>query len=177
VRNQLAFFGFVRPYKGLGDLLTALALASSRPALAVLGEFWEPVERYRQRIEQLGLVDRVTLDVGYASEAAVTELLNSSDALVLPYRTATGSQMPRLAFTHHTPVIATDAGDLAQQVRHGIDGLVCPANDPSSLAGAIDQLYEGTTLTRLRSGVRTPSATDEWAAYLDAVLAAVEPRP
>jgi len=173
--RHLAFFGFVRPYKGLEDLLRALSLTRTQPRLTVMGEFWEPVQRYRRLIREHGLGDRVSLRPGYASDSDVSSLLLQSDALVLPYRSATGSQMPRLAFSHGTPVLTTDAGDLGTQVRHGIDGFVFPANDPEALAAAIDALYSDDMWRRLRSGTRRPSEDIEWIGYVDGLLAGLHP--
>ena len=169
-RMQLAFFGFVRAYKGLEDLITALTLTPVRPHITVMGEFWEPVGRYRKMIDALGLATQITLLPGYAAESDVNRLLEESDALVLPYRSATGSQMPRLAFQHGLPVIATDVGDLAAQVRPGIDGLVCAPNDPQALASAIEAFYTGSVWRDLRHGVQAPAPVSEWADYVATIL-------
>ncbi len=169
--DHVAFFGFIRPYKGLDDLLTALSFARAQPTLTVAGEFWEPVQHYQRRVEELGLAGRVRLRPGYLSADDVSELLARSDALILPYRSATGSQMPRLAFTHGVPVLTTDVGDLAEQVQHDVDGLVSAANDPVALAQSIDALYSGNTWRRLRSCVQEPSVELGWSDYLDEVLA------
>src|SRR5207253_1800129 len=59
--RALLFFGYVRPYKGLEDLLTALRLA--RPDawdhLVIVGEFYEPEARYRPLLEDPALRGRV----------------------------------------------------------------------------------------------------------------------
>lgn len=176
--DALGFFGFVRPYKGLEDLIRALALTRSTPRLTVLGRFWEPVERYRALVDASGLSDRVELRDRFASAAELTSLLAAVDAVALPYRTATGTQQPRLAQLRGVPAIVTDVGDLGSQVRDDIDGIVVPASltdrgpedRAAALASAIDAFYEGERWRRLRSGVRPPDADAEWDAYLDVLV-------
>jgi len=168
---RLAFFGFVRPYKGLKELLEALAQSDSRVHLEVMGEFWEPIETYREMVEELGLQGRVLLTPEYVTRDEISALLARSDALVLPYRNATGSQMPRIAFAHGLPVIATDVADFSNQIDHGVDGLIVRPGDAIDLASAIERLLDARLLARLRSGVTPPDVDAEWAVYLDAVLA------
>ncbi len=55
---RLLFLGFVRPYKGLDVALDALARLVGRRVsvqLTVAGEFWGPVEPWREAIEDKGL--------------------------------------------------------------------------------------------------------------------------
>lgn len=166
VHRHLVFFGTVRPYKGLDVLLRALAQTRSRPSLTVIGEFWEPVNAYVRRAEDLGVEDLVTIVDRFATPAEVAETLRAADAVVLPYRSASGSQMPRVAFAHGVPVIASEVADFSEQVRDGVDGLLVPPGDIERLATAIDSLYaEGGAVT-LRRSVARPDADAEWSEYL-----------
>jgi D-inositol-3-phosphate glycosyltransferase len=167
--NTLLFAGFVREYKGLGDLLGALALAPDGPRLLVVGEHWGDDAGLRAEIARLGLEKRVDLRLGYATVDEMSDAFASVDALVTPYRSGTGSVMPRIAFQHGVPVIATTVGDLPTQVRDGVDGLLVPPNDPAKLAAAIERLYSGDELVRLSASVEPPDTTQEWASYLEAV--------
>ena len=51
-------FGYVRPYKGIADVLAALVCVLEAE-LRVVGRFWEPVARYERLVERLGLAGRV----------------------------------------------------------------------------------------------------------------------
>ena len=163
--DLLAFIGFVRPYKGLDVLLRALATSPSRMRLEVLGEFWTDIDDVRALIDECRLTERCALRPGYADSTDVVELLDRCSALVLPYRSATSSQLPRIAFSRGTPVITTNVGDLGQQIRDGVDGIVC---DPSveSLAAAITEISDPRVQSALGQAVRVPTVDDEWAAYV-----------
>ena len=167
--DALAFIGFVRPYKALDVLLEALSQTRTSPRLIVRGEFWEPVQHYVKLIRRLGLTDRVTLVPGYATAEEVSEVIGQVDALVLPYRSGTGSQQPRIGFACGAPAIVTDVGDLADQVEHDVNGLVTVPDDSYELALAIDQLYSNDRWLKLRRAVAPPNSDEEWSTYIAAL--------
>jgi glycosyltransferase involved in cell wall biosynthesis len=169
-RGRLLFFGFVRPYKGLDVLISAVATAHSSPSLLVAGEFWGGAEEYVEQAGGLGLGERCTFETGYLAMGELPAIVAGCDALVVPYRTGTGSQHPRVAHLHGRPVVATRVGDLPLQIRHGVDGLLCEPDDVGALAAAIDELYRPGVLERLTAGVKPPNVDAEWQTYLDAVL-------
>ena len=139
---RLLFFGFVRPYKGLDVALEAMALLKSkgvRTQLSVVGEFWDPIERWRSQIEQLGLADVVELRPGYVPDADVSDLLAAHHALVLPYRSASQSGIVPVALSAGRPVIATAVGGVAESVTDGVDGTLAAPGDAVSFADAIER--------------------------------------
>ncbi|MEU5883256.1 glycosyltransferase family 4 protein [Spirillospora sp. NPDC047279] len=172
VRDRLLFFGIVRPYKGLDVLLRALANGPGNVSLTVAGEFWGGLDETRALISALGLAGRVELRPGYVPAADVPGLFEASDALVLPYRTATASQNVWMAYEHGIPVIATRVGGFADQIRDGEDGLVCEPDDAGSLADALERFYAPGEPERLRSGVRPVDHEPLWSAYVDALTGA-----
>jgi glycosyltransferase involved in cell wall biosynthesis len=170
IRNRLLFFGIVRPYKGLDVLLRALAAGPPEVGLTVAGEFWGGVEKTRELIASLGLTERVELRPGYVPAADVPGLFTAADALVLPYRSATASQNVWMAFEHGIPVIATRVGGFPDQIRDGVDGLVCEPGDEGSLADALKRFYAPGEPQRLRAAVRPVDDTPLWTAYLNRLL-------
>lgn len=177
--RRLLFFGLVRPYKGLDVLLRAVAAGPPGVALTVAGEFWGGVEPYKQLAEALGVGDRVEWRPGYLPAAELPGLLAGSDAMVLPYRSATASQNVDLAFSHGLPVVVSRTGALADGVRDGVDGLVVEPEDEAGLAAALTELYAPGRLTALRQGVLaadTAAATaTAWEQYLSAVETCLAP--
>lgn len=170
--HTLAFVGFVRPYKGLDMLLDALAQSDTDFTLEVLGEFWSDAPEFVERARQLGIADRCVFRPGYAATCDIVELLDRSDALVMPYRSATSSQLPRVAFLRGVPVLATNVGDFAQQIRAGIDGLICQPNI-SDIASAIRELDDDRTWRALVDAVVPPHVDEEWSNYVATLKEAV----
>ncbi|MFA1539705.1 glycosyltransferase family 4 protein [Actinomadura monticuli] len=174
VHRRLLFFGLIRPYKGVDVLLRALAEGPDDVSLTVAGEYWgDCLDDLRELARSLDLESRVELRSGYVPAADVPGLFASADAVVLPYRMATASQNVLMAYEHGLPVIATDVGGFAAQVRVGVDGLLCPPDDVAALAAALRRFYEPGEPERFRSGVRPVDDGPLWAAYIDALTGAV----
>lgn len=138
---ELLFFGLVRPYKGLDILLDALArLGRQDIALTVAGEVWGNPDDTRRRIADLGLTDTVELIPRFVSDAEAAEYFHRADAIVLPYRTVTGSGVVANAYHYGRPVIASDLPGFAEIVTDGETGWLFPPEDAQALAALIGGL-------------------------------------
>jgi glycosyltransferase involved in cell wall biosynthesis len=135
---ELLFFGLVRPYKGLDLLLDALALCPDVDLhLSIVGEFWSGLDAARERIARAGLESRVELVPRHVSDAEAAEYFARADALVAPYRAASGSGVLALAQWYGVPVIASDVAGLAEAVDDGRTGWLFPAGDAQALADVL----------------------------------------
>ena len=140
---ELLFFGFVRPYKGLDVLLDAMRLLASNDVhLSIVGEFWDGHHEIEERMRNSGVENRIELIPRYVDEAEAAEYFERADAVVLPYRTATGTGVIPIAYHYGRPVIATDVGGLPDVVQDGKTGLIIPPDSPRALADAIVKLGE-----------------------------------
>jgi glycosyltransferase involved in cell wall biosynthesis len=157
----------IRHYKGLDVLLSALASGPVGVSLTVAGEFWGGVDKTEALVHELGLTGRVDLRPGYVPAAEVPGLFASADALVLPYRSATASQNVWMAHEYGVPVIATRVGGFPEQVRDGVDGLICDPGDVGSLTDALKRFYAPGEPERLRAAVRPVDHTPLWDAYVN----------
>ena len=169
MHRRLIFFGLVRPYKGLDVLLRALAAGPSDVRLRVVGEFWGGTDATEALCSELGIIDRVELRDGYVAAEEVPVLFSDVDALVLPYRNATGSQGVWTGFEFGVPVIATRAGHLADDIRDGVDGLVAEPDDVESLAGALTSFYTARVAETMRDAVMPVDPNPYWDRYLHAL--------
>jgi glycosyltransferase involved in cell wall biosynthesis len=135
----LLFFGNVRPYKGLRDLVDAFPriAATHNVMLVVAGTFFESIDSYRERITELGIVDSVRLFDEYIPNEDVASLFSVSDLIVLPYRSASQSGVIPLAAMFRKPVVTTNVGGLPEALAGS--GVLVPPNDPEALGAAISQ--------------------------------------
>jgi glycosyltransferase involved in cell wall biosynthesis len=166
---ELLFFGFVRPYKGLDLLLDAMARLRDRDVmLTVAGEFWSGLEETRARISELGLHGKVEVLPRFHGEQESAELFARADAVVLPYRNATGSAVIPLAYGYGKPVVATDVGGLSDVVQEGRTGwLVRP--EAGEIAGAIATM-SAEAAASMRPAIQAYAATLTWDRFAEVVL-------
>lgn len=141
----LLFFGIVREYKGLQDLLAALPRIEAQlggTRLVVAGEFWEDKLSYERLIERLGIGDLVILEDRYIRNEEVPVYFSAADVLVAPYRETTGSGAVQMALGFGCPVITTRVGELDSAVRDGTTGLITKPADPPALANAVIRFFK-----------------------------------
>jgi glycosyltransferase involved in cell wall biosynthesis len=169
----ILFFGYVRPYKGLDDLLRALALArqDAWDRLLIVGEFYEPPDRYAPLLSDPRIRDRVLVVNRYVANEEVARYFAAADVVALPYREATGSGIAQIAFGAGVPVIATRTGGLEEVVEEGVSGLLTPPGDPLALARAIERYFDENLGEKLRAGVAVSRRRFEWDGLVDALEA------
>jgi glycosyltransferase involved in cell wall biosynthesis len=160
------FFGNVRLYKGVRDLIDAFprVTASTNAVLVVAGTFFEPIAGYRARVQELGLGDTVRLIDEYVPNEEVAPLFELADLVVLPYRSASQSGVMPLAAAFRKPVLATETGGLPDALAG--TGMLVPPEDPDALGAAIVRALQKPPAPP------PPVGQDLWARWCEAVLSA-----
>lgn len=168
----LLFFGLVRPYKGLVDLLDALPSVVSEVdvTLLVVGEIWGNAEVYRQRVREHGLESRVRFVDRYVSNDEVAMYFAMADLVVLPYREATGSAVLQLAFGLGVPVVATRTGGMAESVDDGVTGFLVEPGDVGGLSRAIVRFFKEDRADQFRDHVHRDLLRFSWDRLIDIVV-------
>jgi glycosyltransferase involved in cell wall biosynthesis len=140
----ILFFGLIRRYKGLADLLRAMPriLRERDCTLLVVGEFYERRVRYDALLVELGIGKRVRILDRYVPNEEVNVYFSAADVVVVPYRAATQSGVVALAQQFHRPVVVSRVGSLPDMIEDGVTGLVVPPGDPNALAAAVLRIYE-----------------------------------
>jgi glycosyltransferase involved in cell wall biosynthesis len=138
---RIGYVGRLVVEKGLDDALEAMAHAKTPVTLALMGE--GPHEGVlRQRVAELGLIDRVSFR-GWGKPVEVAGFLRSLDALILLTRTthAVKEQFGRViteAQACGVPVIGSTGGAIPDVTGEG--GWIVPESDPDALAALIDRI-------------------------------------
>jgi glycosyltransferase involved in cell wall biosynthesis len=173
---RLLFLGFVRPYKGVGVAIDAMRVLQQEKVaaqLTVAGEFWDPVDGYRQQVSDLGLQDRVELRTGYLTDVEVRDILATHHIVVAPYLDDTLSGIVPLAFAAGRPVVSTAVGGISEQVADGHNGILVKPGDPEALAAGIQVAAE--RLEELSAGAVESSSS--WALVAAAVTSSFQLPP
>lgn len=171
---ELLCFGFVRPYKGIDIALQALALSGRQDVkLSVVGEFWSGRNETEALIRDLGLTGKVELVPRYVTDQETAEYFARCDAVVAPYRSATGSGVVALAQRYGRPVIASDVDGLAHAIVDGKTGWLFPAGDAVALGNLLSTRVDRRAADAMSSAIDTTRAALSWRRFGDAVLHSV----
>ncbi|HET6698097.1 MAG TPA: glycosyltransferase family 4 protein, partial [Nocardioidaceae bacterium] len=154
--------------KGYADLLRALTRlrATGQPfTCAIYGDGPLRAELEELR-DSLGLADRVTLAGAVPHTDALAAIARADVFVLAPRVTADGDRdgIPNVlveAMGCGTPVVTTDAGGVAELVRHDANGLLGPPGDRDWLAAALARvLGDGALAARLGQAGRQTVLAD-----------------
>ena len=141
----LLFFGYVRKYKGLDNLIEAFPkIVSDHPdtRLLIVGEFYDDPKEYFELIKKLKIDDKVKIINQFVSNEEVAKYYQISDLVILPYRSATQSGILNVAYGFDKPVIVTDVGGLAEFVDEGQTGFIVNPNSPDAISEGVQNFLD-----------------------------------
>ncbi len=138
---NLLFFGLIRPYKGLEDLLRVFNELSEEEAaglwLTVVGETWEGCTEPARLISASPYSDRITFVNEYVPDEVVAAAFAHADVVVLPYRRSLSSGILHVAMNWGLPIVVTRVGGLPEAA-DGYDGAIfVEPGDPATLKPGI----------------------------------------
>jgi len=170
--NVLLFFGLVRPYKGLIDLIDALprVQAEMDMTLLVVGEIWGNGAEYRSRVNKLNLTGQVQFVDRYVSNDEAAIYFAAADLAVLPYREATGSGVLQLAFGLGVPVVATRTGGMDEVVDDGVTGYLVAPGDVAGLSRAMVRYFREDRSGAFRAAIERSRDRFGWKRLIETVL-------
>jgi glycosyltransferase involved in cell wall biosynthesis len=141
---NILYFGVIRPYKGLEDLVTAFEMLCpdevTRYWLTVVGETWENFTVPEERIARSAYRDRITFINRYVTDQEVAAVFAGADAVVLPYHRGSASGPLHSAMSYGLPVVVSDVGGLAEAVAEYEGAILTPPQDPGQLCSALRRL-------------------------------------
>ncbi|NBU65594.1 MAG: glycosyltransferase, partial [Chloroflexia bacterium] len=130
--------GFVRPYKGIDTIISAMATSPHTYLLLIAGEWWQARQPIDELITRHQLTQRVIIHDHYIANEQIGDYLQAADLLVLPYRSGSVSGVATLAATVGLPIIASTVGAIANQA--GVVAQIAP-NQPDAWQAAITQFF------------------------------------
>jgi glycosyltransferase involved in cell wall biosynthesis len=153
----LAFAGRLTAQKSLGRALEAVADAAGVELLiAGEGPDREPLE---QRATGLGIADRVRF-LGAQPRERIVELFRAADATILSSSWENFPHTVVEALAVGTPVLAMEAGGVAEVVRDGVNGLLVPPGDTTALGAAVRRYFQDDELRAQLRAAAADSVSD-----------------
>jgi glycosyltransferase involved in cell wall biosynthesis len=156
-RDEILFFGNIKPYKGVDVLIEAgIALAATRRdfRITIAGRPFQSLEALRRKIVNAGAEDVFHFHLDFLSDAELAEYLTSASIVVFPYREIDGSGALSHAIRFEKPIVATNVGGFAESPFAEHIELVPPEDAislASTLAGLLDEPARRCELARQTS--------------------------
>lgn len=150
---RLLFVGYLRPEKGVNTLLKAFTIVRKKRALklTLAGGSDRPTGTE-------SLIRKSIASNPFSNDIAILGSVDFGEDLFNLYRShdiyllsSLSEGTPRTlveARCFGSPVIATNIGGVPTSVTNGVDGLLVPANDPESMADAIEKILDDDKLRR-----------------------------
>ena len=174
---ELLHFGLVRPYKGLDTALEALAICERRDIeLSIVGEFWgDAREKIEAMIRDFGISDLVEIVDRYVSDEEAANFFARADAVLLPYRSSSGSGVIPLAYRYGKPVIVSDLPALTEVVRDRRTGWITPPGDASAIATLLRDIITAERTRSMGPAIAEARRALTWKRFVSILLS--EPAP
>ncbi len=138
---NLLFFGTIRPFKGLEDLVRAFDAIPEGEIegywLTVVGETWEGWTLPGELIAASRYRDRITFVNHYVRDEEVAAYYAAADAVVLPYHRSSASGPLHVTMSHGLPVVVTAVGGLVEAAAGYEGAILVPPRDPMALREAL----------------------------------------
>lgn len=143
---HLLYFGVIRPFKGVEDIVGALDAMDEQEAakfhLTVVGETWEGWTTPGEMIARSRYRDRIDFVNRYVTDEEVQGFFDAADAAVLPYHRSSASGPLHLAMACGIAVVVTSVGGLVEAAE-GYEGRVSvEPHRPDQIRTALHRAWE-----------------------------------
>lgn len=161
-KKVILFFGLIRKYKGLEQLIASMPLLLQKDKnyfLLAVGECYEDINTYQEQIKNLGLDNDVLLINKFIANEDVELYFKSADLVCLPYYHATQSGILMMAYGFEKPVVVTKVGGLAELVVNGKTGEIIENNTKENLYIGIEKVMQNLTQVNFAEHIKNLSQT------------------
>ena len=172
----ILFYGLIRPYKGLDNLLEAFTMSPlnlSNIKLAIVGEFYEPILKYKKIIKKLKLEDKIYLIPGFSDEKSTQLYFSSSDLVALTYKSATQSGVIPLAYHFKIPILVTNLLGLKTPIINDKTGLVC-SQDPKDISIKLVEMLKKERNSIFIKNIKKSEKKYSWKEYSKHIINFIE---
>ncbi|MBS2964713.1 glycosyltransferase [Actinocrinis puniceicyclus] len=152
---NLLYFGVIRPFKGVEDLIAAVDLLGPDRSgfwLTLVGETWEGWDLPSRLIADSPHRDRITFVNRYVTDDEAAGYFAGADVVVLPYHRSSSSGPLQIAMAAGLALVVTKVGGLVEATAGYPGAVLADPRDPASLAqgilqaaGLVGRRFEGVT--------------------------------
>jgi glycosyltransferase involved in cell wall biosynthesis len=175
-QKVILFFGIIRPYKGLDILLKSIPILVEKLSdfkVLVVGESYEPFDKYQKLIDNLNIVEYLSLKLEFLTNSDIALYFSAADVVALPYKSATQSGIAQIAYHYDKPVVTSNVGGLPEIVEDGKVGFVVKP-EPEALASRLAQVFEDDRHLEFAENVKAYKERFSWKTFINTVEKLIE---
>lgn len=169
----ILYFGLVRKYKGLDDLINAACeLKKSRSDFQVLavGEAYDFAEEYLDLIQSQGVHDVFTWKNEFIPDDKIALYFSAADVIALPYKTASQSGIVQIAAHFNKPVVVTNVGGLPEMVIDGKTGYISNPDDPEDFAKKLNSILNRDKISEMSKNTAQNKNNYSWQVFAEKLM-------
>ncbi|MFO7927213.1 MAG: glycosyltransferase [Halobacteriota archaeon] len=154
------FFGLVREYKGIPELIEAFVeLDAPDTELWIVGN--PHTDELQRELEALSFgIEDIETVFEFVPDNRVQYYMNAADVLALPYRNILNSGSAHLGLSYGTPVVAPAIGCLPETLPSG--NFLYDPDDPDGLKTALDRAREHLDLESIARSNYEHAVEQDW---------------
>ena len=169
----ILFFGLIRPYKGLDNLLHSIKNIFKKDhnyILIIAGEAYQKLNDYKSIISENKFSNQIKWYNHFISNEDIEKLMILSDLLVLPYKSASQSGVLSQSWQFNLPSIVTNVGGLSEQVINGKSGFIVEPNNIKDLETKISTFFNDKLSDDMINYIKSNKNKYDWNYYLDGIM-------
>ncbi|NLA25159.1 MAG: glycosyltransferase, partial [Bacteroidales bacterium] len=169
-KKTLLFFGFIRDYKGLDNLILAFNKLDKSYQLIIAGETYGSFDKYQNLINENSNKENIKVFNDYIPDNAVTEFFSAADVCVLPYRSATQSGITGISYNFGLPILATNKGGLKEFIEHGKTGHIVSDSSPELIKQGIEDFFSSYNFDDMSKNIAKVKAELSWEYFAKEII-------
>lgn len=169
-KKTLLFFGIIRDYKGLDNLILAMDQLDDNYQLIIAGEIYGDASNYLKLIEQSSRKESIFLFNQFIADEDVHLYFSAADLCVLPYRSATQSGVTAISHFFEVPVMATNVGGLKETITHSKTGWIIEESQPSLISKGINEFFSQTKPVEIQVEISELKKQRSWSNFAREML-------
>ncbi len=170
----ILFFGLVRSYKGVLDLVRSMNFLPDDISLLIVGECYSDRHEITSSISSLNLTSRIRWIDKFVPDRDVATYFNAADIVALPYRSASQSGVAQIALSFGKVLVLTDTGGLTELVDQGSTGFLAQAWSPSGIAESILSAFELQSDPETKHRIHAKAASFSWQVYAERLMEKIQ---
>jgi len=173
-KKVILFFGLIRSYKGVPDLIEAFSGLNGDTILLIAGESYDDRDVILRAVEAPETAGRIIWVDRFVPDDQVGLYFRASDVVALPYRDATQSGIGQIALSFGKVMVVTDSGGLPELVEEGKTGFVSSSGSPADLEAGLHKALRLSEQPHTESAVLDKATEFSWERYAGAILESLE---